>query len=493
MSTSLPLQYAKEHRPRFLGELQELVRFPSISSQSKHAGDVKKCAAWLANHLRGIGLESARMVPTPGNPMVYGAWQKARNRPTVLIYGHYDVLPADPLGAWRTPPFEPTVRGQDLYGRGACDDKGQLFTHVKAIECWLRTQRALPVNVKCLFEGEEEIDSPNLRQFVHRNQDALKADAALVSDSRMLGPGRPAIGYGQRGALRLELSVRGPAQDLHSGNFGGAVYNPLQALCQMVAALHDPEGHVIIPGFYNQVRRASAAERAELKRAGPSDAQILQDAGTRRGWGEREYSLYERTTLRPALTVNGIAGGYQGPGVKAVIPASAVAKLSFRLVPDQDPAEVARLFRRHIARITPAAVRSSVRVVSGARPALLDLRHPVTSAAMRAAVTAYRKGFGAEPVFLRSGGSIPAVSVFQDELGIPTVLMGFALPDDRIHAPNEKFHLPNFYRGIATSIGFLAEAAGLRETRDHPRETRDRPLSQGGRVAETDWRMAYGS
>jgi acetylornithine deacetylase/succinyl-diaminopimelate desuccinylase-like protein len=477
--TTSPLQYAKERRSKFLNELKELVRFPSISSQPKHAEDVQKCAAWLANHLRGIGLERARIVTTPGNPMVYGAWQQARNRPTVLIYGHYDVLPADPLGAWRTPPFEPTVRGQDLYGRGACDDKGQLFTHVKAIESWLRTQRALPVNVKCLFEGEEEIDSPNLRRFVHRNRRALEADAALVSDSRMLGPGRPAISYGQRGALRVELAVRGPAHDLHSGNFGGAVHNPLQALCEMVSGLHDREGHVVIPGFYNQVRRANDAERATLKSAGPSDAQILEDAGAHRGWGESGYSLYERTSIRPALTVNGIAGGYQGPGVKAVIPSSAVAKISFRLVPDQDPAEVARMFRRHIARITPAAVRSSVRVVSGANPALLDPNHP----ALRAAVTAYRKGFGADPVFLRSGGSIPAVSVFQEELGIPTVLMGFALPDDRIHAPNEKFHLPNFYRGIATSIGFLAEAAAMRQTRG-------RPLSQGRPVAAADWSVA---
>jgi len=471
------LDYAKAHRARFVDELKDFVRFPSISSEPKRAEDIRKCAAWLASHLRHIGLESVRMVSTPGHPVVYGAWEHAPGRPTILIYGHYDVLPADPLREWKTPPFLPTVRGQDLFGRGACDDKGQLFTHIKAIESWLRTRGALPVNVKCLFEGEEEIDSPHLQAFVRRNRRALEAGVALVSDSRMLAPGRPAISYGQRGSLRLELAVRGPAQDLHSGNFGGAVHNPLQALCEMVGALHDSEGHVAIRGFYDRVRRGSATERARLTSTAPSDAQILRDAGARQGWGEPEYTLYERTALRPALTVNGMVGGYQGPGVKAVIPSAAKAKISFRLVPDQDPAEIARLFRRHIERITPPAIRSTVRILSGARPALMDIRHP----AMRTAVVAYRKGFGATPVFLRSGGSIPVVNIFQEELGIPTVLMGFALPDDRIHAPNEKFHLPNFYRGIATSIWFLGAAAHLQQPPKRPAE------------AESEWSMAYGN
>jgi len=370
----------------------------------------------------------------------------------VLIYGHYDVLPADPLDEWHSPPFEPTVRSDDLYGRGACDDKGQLFTHIKAVEAYLRTERALPVNVKCVFEGEEEIDSPNLAPLVARNKGALRANVALISDSRMLAPDRPAISYGQRGALRLELEVRGPGQDLHSGNFGGAIHDPLQALCEMIAALHDRDGHVTIPGFYAQVRPGTAAERASMRRAGPSDAQILHEARAAKGWGERGYTLYERTTLRPALTVNSILGGYQGLGIKAVIPARALAKLSFRLVPDQDPEEVDRLFRHHIARVTPRTVRSAVRTLSSAKPALMNPNHPF----MHAAILAYCKGFGATPVFLRSGGSIPAVNIFQESLGIPTVLMGFALPDDRMHAPNEKFHLPNFYNGIATSIWFLS-------------------------------------
>jgi len=456
------LAYARQHRPRFLAELQDFVRFPSISSHARHSGDVKKCATWLAGQLRRAGMQSVKVAPTRGHPMVYAAWQRAPGRPTVLVYGHYDVMPVDPLGEWRTPPFEPAVRGEDLYGRGACDDKGQLFTHVKALESYLKSEGALPVNVKCLFEGEEEIDSPNLASFVARNKDMLGADAAVMSDTRMLAPGQPAIGYSQRGALVVELEVQGPRQDLHSGNFGGAVHNPLQALCGMIATLHDARGRVAIPGFYETVRRWSGREREYMARTGPPDAQILKDARTSRSWGERGYSLYERTTIRPSLDLHGVLGGYQGAGIKTVIPARALAKLTFRLVPDQDPDEVARLFRGHIARITPPTVRSAVRIPPGARPALVNRHHP----ALRAAAFACRKGFGSPAVFLRSGGTVPVVNTFQEILGIPTVLMGFALPDNRIHAPNEKFHLPNFYNGIATCIWFLAAAgAALERTR----------------------------
>jgi acetylornithine deacetylase/succinyl-diaminopimelate desuccinylase-like protein len=280
----------------------------------------------------------------------------------------------------------------------------------------------------------------------------------------MLAPDRPAITYALRGALALELEVSGPRHDLHSGGFGGAVHSPLAALCELVARLHDPGGRVAIPGFYERVRPVSPAERAYLARVGPSDAQVLRDAGVERGWGEPGYSLYERTALRPALTVNGLAGGYQGPGAKAIIPARAAAKLSFRLVPDQDPREIDLLFRRHLAHIRPPTVEFAVRTLSRARPALIDRRHP----ALRAAATAYRLGFGAAPVFLRSGGTIPVVSAFREILGIPTVLMGFALPDDRMHAPDEKFHLPTFYRGVATCIHFLAALAGRRGPAPRP-------------------------
>ncbi len=456
-----PLAYVQSHHPRFLSELQGFVRFPSVSAQPKHTEDVKRCAAWLANHLRQVGLEGTRVISTARHPLVYAEWLRAPGRPTVLIYGHYDVQPVDPLGEWHTPPFEPTVRGDDLYGRGVCDDKGQLFAHIKAIESCLRTRGRLPVNVKCLFEGEEEIGSPNLLPFVERNKRALASDVAVMSDTRILAPDRPAITYALRGGLGLELEVRGPKRDLHSGNFGGAIHNPLQALCEIIARLHDAQGRVTIPGFYDCVRTWSEDERAYLARAGPADAQILQDAQADRGWGERGYSLYERTTIRPALTVNGIVGGYQGPGGKAVIPARAIAKISFRLVPDQDPHEIEQLFRQHITHITPPTVSVMVRASLRAQPALINRRHP----AMRAAAEAYHKGFGAVPVFVRSGGTIPVVNTFQQMLGVPTVLMGFALPDDRIHAPNEKFHLPNFFNGIATCLWFLAHVGAGREPR----------------------------
>jgi acetylornithine deacetylase/succinyl-diaminopimelate desuccinylase-like protein len=431
----------------------EFTRFPTVSSQRQHSGDLKKCAAWLGDHLRNIGLKDVQIIPTPSHPIVYAAWRHAAGRPTILIYGHYDVVPPDPIREWRTPPFEPTVIGDDLYARGACDDKGQLFTHIKALESYLRTG-GLPVNVKCLFEGEEEIGSPHLLRFIARNQAPLRANAAVISDTRMLGPGRPAISYSERGSLKLEWEVRGPRHDLHSGAFGGAVHNPLQALCEMIAKLHDSRGRIAIPGFYNGVLRPSEAERAYMERTGPSDPRILASAEGAAGWGERDYSLYERTTVRPALTLNGVTSGDQKPGVKAAIPARAQVKLSFRLVPEQDPVKVEQLFRKHVARITPAGLRSKIRSFPGAKPVVIDRRHPV----LKMASIAGRLGFGSPPVLVRSGGSIPVASAFQDVLGIPTVLMGFGLPDDRIHAPNEKFNLPTFYSAIDASIWFLAAA-----------------------------------
>lgn len=456
--SSRALDYAQNQRNRFVAELKNLVRFSSVSVQPQHAGQVKACARWLANHLAQIGLDHAQVISTRGHPLVYADWLHAPGRPTVLIYGHYDVQPPDPLNEWTSPPFEPTVRGNDLYGRGASDDKGQMFTHIKAIETYLQTAGELPVNVKCIFEGEEEIGSKNLTAFLSKNKNALASDVAVMSDMRMLAPDRPALTYALRGAMSLELEIRGQKIDLHSGNFGGAVHNPLQALCEIIASLHDRDGRVAVAGFYDNVEEITERELDYLRRTGPSDEEILHDAQATRGWGEQGYSLYERTTIRPALTINGIVGGYQGPGGKAVIPSRAIAKINFRLVPNQNPHEIDQLFRRHIARITPPAVRSTVRTYFGAKPARINHRH----ASMRAAATAYKIGFGAAPVLLRSGGTIPVVSVFEELLRIPTVLMGFALPDDRMHAPNEKFHLPNFYNGIATSITFLAEV-GARE------------------------------
>jgi len=476
MSLSRALTYAQARRPRFLTELKDFVRFPTVSAQPQHAADMQRCAAWLGNHLQRIGLGQVKIIATERHPLVYASWRGALGRPTVLIYGHYDVQPPDPLREWRSPPFEPAVREQDLYGRGACDDKGQMFTHVKALESYLRATGKLPVNIKCLFEGEEEIGSSSLIRFLERNKHALLADVAVMSDMPMLAANRPALTYAMRGGLSLELEVRGPQRDLHSGIYGGAIHNPLQALCEIIAQLHDAEGRVTIPGFYTRVRRWREQERDDMARVGPRDGQILQDAGAAKAWGECGFTLYERTTTRPALTVNGIAGGYQGPGGKGVIPARALAKLSFRLVPDQDPREVDRLFRRHIARLTPPTIRAHVRTLSRAQPALVSREHP----AMRAAATAYRKGFGATPAFLRSGGTIPVVNMFQSALRIPTVLMGFALPDDRMHAPNEKFHLPNFYNGIATSLWFLAAIGATKAMR-----------AQAG-AAEPEWSVAYG-
>ncbi len=460
------LKFARAQGTRFVSELKEFLRFPSVSSQPERAGDVSKCANWLARHLQAIGLERVRIIPTRGNPIVYASWLRAPGRPTLIIYGHYDVIPGEPASAWHTPPFTPTVKNRNVHARGAADDKGQLFSHVKALESWLRTERSLPVNVKCIFEGEEEIGSPHLTSFIARNQRALRADAAVISDTRMLAPDRPALSYAQRGGLRAELKITGPRHELHSGNFGGAVLNPVQALCEMIASLHDTHGHVAIPGFYDDVRHWGEKERAFMARTGPTDHEILQDAQVERGWGESGFSLYERTTIRPALTLNGMAGGHYGHGSKSIIAASAIAKLGFRLVPDQNPQKIAQLFRDHIARITPAAVHSSVRTFAPIEPALVDRNHP----ALKAAAFAYKKGFGSPPVFIRSGGSIPVVNTFQQILGCPAVLMGFGLPDDQIHGPNEKFHLPNFYKAIATSIWYLAAAAKLRSAQSLQRK-----------------------
>ena len=447
------LDYVKQHRARFVNELMELIRIPSVSTDAERTNDLKACAQWLAIHLKRIGLEHVEVVPTEGHPVVYADWLRSPTLPTVLIYGHYDVQPADPLDEWEFPPFEPAVRANILYGRGASDDKGQFLIHVKALEAFLGTSGTLPVNVKCLFEGEEEIGSSHLIQFIGWNQRALAAELAVISDTSMLGANRPALTYSLRGQLALEVEVRGPKRDLHSGKFGGAVHNPLQALCEIIAQLHDRDGRVAIPGFYDRVRDWSELEREDMRRHGPRDGQILRDAETETGWGELGYSLYERITVRPSLSINGMSGGYEGVGSKAVIPSRAHAKLSFRLVADQEPREIENLFRPHIAQITPTTVKSVVRTSQSSKPVMIDRRHPV----LRAAALAYRKAFGSKPVFLRSGGSIPVVNAFQELLGVPTVLMGFGLPDDRIHAPNEKFHLENFFKGIATSISFLAE------------------------------------
>jgi acetylornithine deacetylase/succinyl-diaminopimelate desuccinylase-like protein len=453
---SAAVAYAGEHHGRSVAELSQLLRFPSVSAQPKHAADVRRCASWLADHLRAVGLGDAAVHDTPGHPLVVASWRKAPGKPTVLIYGHYDVQPPEPLQQWRTPPFEPSVRGDDLVARGASDDKGQLFAHVKAIEAWLRSSGRLPVNVVCVFEGAEETGSPHLAEVLRAHPLVQAADKAVVSDSAIPGPNRPGITSSLRGALSVEIDVRGPGRDLHSGTFGGAVHNPLQALCEIVAGLQDPSGRIAIPGFYEDVRDRRA-ERDLLSPVAPSDAELLALTGAPGGWGEPGYTMFERTTHRPALTVNGIVGGYHGPGVKAVIPAEASAKVNIRLVPDQEPTLVDRLLRRHLARVAPTTVRVSVRTMLAARPAVIDVHQPVDEAA----AAAYRRAFGRPAVLRPSGGTVPVVSILQQELRLPTVLMGFGLLDDRIHAPNEKLHLPTFFKGIATSIWFLAHLGAI--------------------------------
>lgn len=444
--------YAANHKARFVRELQHLVHFPSVSAQKKHAGDVKACAAWLAAHLHSIGLQDARIIPTRGHPIVSARWQADSNKPTLLIYGHYDVQPVDPLHEWKSPPFQPVVRDGCIYGRGTSDDKGQMFIHVKAIESWLRSSGRLPLNVLCLFEGEEEVGSTNFGEFINNYRDRLAADAGVISDMPMLGKGRPALTYSMRGGLAFELRVTGPKRDLHSGLFGGVVHNPIQALCEVIARLHDTDGRVTIPGHYDHVQRQPYSERSFMAEEGPSAELIRRDAATERDWGERGFTPYERLTIRPALTINGISGGYEGEGAKGVIPARATAKLSFRLAPGQAPEDVYRDLRSHLARISPQDVHVGIRTLSASRPVSIRRDHP----AMRAAAAAFHKGFGASPAFIRSGGTIAVVDILQSILGVPMVLMGFALPDDQMHSPNERFRLANFFQGINTSIWFVA-------------------------------------
>jgi acetylornithine deacetylase/succinyl-diaminopimelate desuccinylase-like protein len=446
-------RFADQHRLRFVEELKSFVRFPSVSAQTARAGDVAACAAWLAGHLRRIGLTRVTVWPTGGHPVIYAESPPLPDRPTVLFYGHYDVQPEDPVGEWLSPPFEPVVRDESLFGRGASDDKGQLFVHIKAIEAWLRGIGALPINIKCLFEGEEEIGSPHLDALLIEKRRVLAADAAVVSDMAMRALGRPAITYALRGSLGLELRLSGQQQDLHSGLYGGAVYNPLQALCELLAAFHDQDGRVAVPGFYDKVRSVSAKERAYLARFAPNDAELLRHAEAHGGWGERGYSLYERTTIRPALTINGLTGGYQGEGGKGVIPSQASAKLNIRLVPDQDPEEIGHLLRRFVAAQVPHGLRRRLEIRQSASPLLMRPEGRAT----QAAIAACHHVFGVAPIFLRSGGTIPVVNSLHRLLGLPVLLLGFALPDDRAHGSNEKFHLPTFQRAIYTMVQFMDE------------------------------------
>jgi acetylornithine deacetylase/succinyl-diaminopimelate desuccinylase-like protein len=446
------LQYARSKREQSIAELHEFLTIPSISTLPENKPDIERAAAWLRHQLLAAGFPTAKVMPTQGHPVVYAEWLAAGPEiPTILVYGHYDVQPPDPLEEWHTPPFEPTIVGDDLFARGAADDKGQLYVHVKAAEAFKQTTGKPPVNIKCIFEGEEEIGSPSLEPFISDHTDLLSADVAVISDTHILGKDIPSIVYGLRGLAYVEVEVTGPDYDLHSGMYGGAVRNPINALCWMIAKLQDEEGTITIPGFYDKVRPLGPEEREELTKIPFERATWLQEAGVRADWGEPEYTIVERTSARPTLDVNGIWGGYTQPGAKTVLPSKAFAKISMRLVPDQSPAEITQLIQGYLSEIAPPTVSVEVRDLHSGKGAIVRR----DSLAMKAAFSAYAKVFGREPIFVREGGSIPVVAAFQELLGIETILMGFGLPDDRLHSPNEKFHLPNFHKGVETVIHFM--------------------------------------
>jgi acetylornithine deacetylase/succinyl-diaminopimelate desuccinylase-like protein len=448
------LAQARRRRGEYLESLVELLRIPSVSTLPEHKADIRRAADWLARYLREMGMERVEAMPTEGYPVVYGEWSGGESEvPTLLVYGHYDVQPADPLDEWKSPPFEPQIDGENLYARGASDDKGQLFAVLAAARSYLEAEGRLPIHLKVMLEGEEETASPNMASFCRDHQEQLSADAVLICDGAILSPDLPMIMYGVRGLTYLEVEVRGPVTDLHSGTFGGVVENPFNALVRLLAQLQDPETRrVTIPGFYDRVRPSPEAERTLQAQVPLTDEVALALSGARALAGEEGYSTLERASVRPTLDIHGMPGGFVGSGKKTVIPARAWAKVSMRLVPDQDPAEIADLFASYLHSLAPSTVEVEVRVLGMARPAVIDYQAPAIQAADRA----YELGFGAKPVYMRGGGTLPIVSDFQDVLGVPVVMMGFGLPDDNAHAPNEKFHLPTFYRGIETLIHYYA-------------------------------------
>jgi len=449
--------FARTHQADNLDRLSEFLRIPSVSTSPEHRDDIQRAGNWLVTRMREIGLSRAEIIPTAGQPVVYGEWLGAgHDAPTLLIYGHYDVQPTDPDDEWTSPPFEPTVRGELLYARGASDNKGQHYAHLAATEAFFQTAGAPPVNLKFLIEGEEEIGSPNLGDFIQGNAEMLACDAALISDTGMVEARTPTIIYGVRGMAYMEVEIQGPKRDLHSGAYGGVAHNPLQVMTEILAALHDDQGRVAIPGFYDKVRPLTEDERAEFKRIPFDEAALRQEVGAPALWsGEAGYTSLERLGARPTLELHGIRGGFVGEGQKTVIPARILAKVSMRLVPDQDPLVIAQLFEKRVRELAPPTVEVTVRTLSYADAAVIDRDAP----AMRCAVRAYGKGFDADPVFLRSGGTLPVVAMLNQVLKAPVIMMGFGLPDDNAHAPNEKLSLDNFRRGINTSIHFMQELA----------------------------------
>jgi acetylornithine deacetylase/succinyl-diaminopimelate desuccinylase-like protein len=447
------LDYARQNQQRFLNELKDLLRIPSISTLEDHKSDVRKAADFVAAELKRIGMEHAEVIPTQGHPLVYADWLHATGKPTALCYAHYDVQPADPVDEWMSPPFEPTERNQNIYARGAVDDKGQLWMQVKAFEALMKGGNGkLPINLRVLIEGEEEVGGESIAEFVRKHPDRLKADFALVSDTELFAPDLPTLCVGLRGLVYTEIEAVGPMTDLHSGVYGGAAPNPLFALIEIISKLKDSNGKILIPGFYDAVKNPS---KDELKAWGSlpfnEEEYRKKEVGSAVLTGEPGYSVLYRTWARPTLEVHGMPGGFTAPGAKTVIPARASAKVSMRLVPDQDPEDILKKYTAYVAKLTPKGIQLKIKVHSKGPASVVDTDNRFIKAATEAMHEIFKK----DTVFIRSGGSIPIVSDFQNELKIPTVMMGMGLPDDNLHAPNEKFHIPNFYRGIESIIRFF--------------------------------------
>jgi acetylornithine deacetylase/succinyl-diaminopimelate desuccinylase-like protein len=446
------MSYYTEHQSDFLEGLKTFLRIPSISTLPENKPDVRRAAEFVRDELLAAGMTKAELIEGDGNPLVYGEWLGAPGKPTVLFYGHYDVQPAEPLDEWKSPPFEPTIRGNDVFARGACDDKGQVYLQIKAVEGLLKTTGKLPVNVKFLVEGEEEVGGEHVEEYVRSKPARLKADAAVICDTEMFAPELPTICIGLRGLVYAELHVQGADHDLHSGVYGGAAPNPILAIAEILTALKDREGHIKIAGFTDRVIPPSPKERTAWASLPFDEKEYTEkEMGAKALVGEPGVPLFERVWARPTLEVHGIRGGFVGDGAKTVIPARAVAKISTRLVADQRPREVAEQLKAAVAAVCPQGVTAEVKILSLAAPSLTNPDNPF----IHAAAEAMRQVFGKDTVYIRSGGSIPIVGLFDQFLGIPSVMMGFGLPDDNIHAPNEKFHLPNFYRGIEAVTKYL--------------------------------------
>jgi len=444
------LQYAHDHQKAFLDTYQEILSIPSISTDPTKKDEIRRAAEWMASQLRGLGMKNVQIFPTAGHPIVYGEWLEVKEAPTLLIYGHYDVQPVDPLNLWKSDPFKPSIVGENIFARGASDMKGQAVITMKAVEALVKNG-GLPVNLKWLFEGEEEIGSPHLGDFIGGHKDLLKSDYAVNPDSGLIGPEYPTITYALRGLAYFELRVYGPAQDLHSGMFGGAVGNPANALAELIAGMHDEQGCVALPGFYDKVRELSQEEREELKRIPFDEKSYMEKIGVRGLHGEAGYTTLEREGVRPTLDVNGLLAGFTGEGSKTIIPAWAMAKISCRLVPDQDPKEVHQQMLRYLEDHAPKSIRWELDELAGG-PASISNKDSQVVQAMSNALEAV---WGRRPYFKREGGSIPVVAQMQHLLGLESVIAGFGLPDDNVHSPNEKQHLPTWYRGIDTYIHFF--------------------------------------